>query len=373
MGGLGILYLDTAFSSFGGLAAAFARSVAPAALAEWLPRRDALPACAWVERDTEGHEESLTRFYLTFFFRFKTDDNDDYNDDGGAGVEACAVTDWAILFWMYGLVHTVSWTVRWTIFEPAFRLHFRGAPAYRLEDPKAMALFSQNCTATLFHLLSAYFAFRVLATKSWLYNEGEWFQRSAVIALDLKFFYLLYAARYMSDTVSIMHEHRRSDTTAYVIHHIATVLLVLASAFTGYTKAGGVLMFFMDWADLPMLVAKTFKYLSSDRADLYQFLSDRLFEVFAIVFIATRNIMFPYFVYVAVNSVDDGDGHATLRLAMKVLLVTLVLLMFYWFGLILQAAAYRRYENKGNIDDIREEGVQLIRQRAVIHGKEKKS
>ena len=153
-------------------------------------------------------------------------------------------------------------------------------------------------------------------------------------------------------------EHRRSDTPAYAVHHFVTIFLVLLSAHAHYTKAGGVLMYILDWADPFLLAAKASKYLSRHPADFFQFASDRLFEMFAVVFVVTRNIMFTYVVYTAVVSHDEEEEKedATVRLLLKGMLVILAFLMLYWLGLILQAAAYQRF-NRGNVDDIREDEV----------------
>jgi len=334
-------FLDTAMNSFAGLLVAFVCSVAPGSLAAWLPDFQLPSACTHgIDVDTG---ETSTQFFLEMAW-----DTDNI----------CAATDWVILFWLYGMVYGFSWGIRWAVFEPFYRFHFRAKPSTgSIENVKEMQNFSQTCSACLFHVLSAYFSYQILSPKSWLYEQEQWFKTDSVVSQDLKFYFLLYATRYMSDVVSLFHEHPRSDTPAYAIHHVVTVVLVLISAHTNYIKAGGLIMFCMDWADPFMLAAKACKYLSSDRSDVYQFLSDRLFELFAIAFVGTRNILFTYVVYVALVADDSGNGDAGTRLILKALLGVLVILMTYWLGLILQAYAYQRFENKGNINDIREEGV----------------
>ena len=91
------------------------------------------------------------------------------------------------------------------------------------------------------------------------------------------------------------------DTFAYAIHHVATVALVLFSAHAGVTRIGGVVMFFFDWADPFLLVAKALVYLSRKPTDMYQWWADRLFETFAVAFFLTRNLMFNYVVFVCVS------------------------------------------------------------------------
>jgi len=367
------LYFDTARVSFSGLSGAFAQSVLPAAWASALwarhqnydsndgeaaTRNTNRNTCLWITKnDADGEVELTSRFYLHTAAA-------SYSDD----TQPCAGTDWLILFWLFGIVHTISWSTRWLLFEPYYRYHYRRTTAQHhqvsiKDDSKDMQNFSQSCTACLFHTLSAYFAYRVLSTRAWLYQQDQWFRvdddSSAAVGADLKFYYLLYAARYLSDAVSLLFEHPRSDTPAYAVHHFVTIGLVLLSAHAHYTKAGGVLMYILDWADPFLLAAKASKYLSSHPADVFQFASDRLFEMFAVVFVATRNIMFTYVVYIAVVSQDDDNADkedATIRLLLKGMLVILAFLMVYWLGLILQAAAYQRF-HRGNVDDIREDEV----------------
>lgn len=107
-------------------------------------------------------------------------------------------------------------------------------------------------------------------------------------------------------------------------------------------------MLFLDWADPPMLVAKTFRYLSTDPNDKCQFWADRFFELFAVGFVVTRNIMFTY---VAWRGMVDfsNDG---VNLLIKGFLIVLVLLMKFWLWLIIRAAMHQ-VMNDGNVDDIR--------------------
>jgi hypothetical protein len=215
----------------------------------------------------------------------------------------------------------------------------------------SMVNFSRALTASLFHGASAYFAFATLYQKDWLRDKTRWFRTTQSVDPDFKFYYLLYAAWYMSDSISFFFESKRSDSFAYAIHHVATVLLVLLSAQAGYTFAGGVIMFFFDWADPFILLAKACKYLSIDSSDVFQFMADRLFEIFAVVFFLTRNVMYSYVVYAALT--DEHQEETTTRKILNTLLVVLALLMKYWLFLIIQAVIHR-CGNKGKVEDIRE-------------------
>jgi len=117
-------------------------------------------------------------------------------------------------------------------------------------------------------------------------------------------------------------------------------------------------MFFFDWADPPMLIAKSLVYLSKQPTDVYQICADLLFEDFAVTFFLTRNLLFNYVVYECLWRQDfaifDILPKAQVVL-LKSLLVVLVLLMTYWLYLIIKTAIFQLF-NRGNVDDIREHG-----------------
>lgn len=130
---------------------------------------------------------------------------------------------------------------------------------------------------------------------------------------------------------------------------------MLLSAQAGATRVGGVLMFFFDYADPPLLIAKAMVYLSRKRMDMYQFMADRLFELFAVAFFVTRNIMFNYVAYVILAYDHQLTSSMPFRqvVFLKSMIVVLVILMTFWLGLIIKAAIYQK-SNRGNADDIRE-------------------
>lgn len=136
-----------------------------------------------------------------------------------------------------------------------------------------------------------------------------------------------------------------------IIHHIATLGCVFASAGGGYHRYGGAIMFIFDWADLPLQSAKAFKYLSVSPDDNFQYIANRLFEVFAIVFTVTRSLMFNFIVY----TVHRDDVNPTIRsITARLLLILLAFLQTFWLTLLYKAVMKQR-ANGGNIEDIRED------------------
>lgn len=248
-----------------------------------------------------------------------------------------------VLLFQFLVIHAFSWWSRWLILEPMARICLGKPRATKSRVQK----FAQALIQTIFHVLSACCAWRILATQSWLLVPETWSQPGdPTVAPDLKFYYLLYAARYVSDTVSLWFEHGKSDTWAYAVHHVVSVALVLGSIMAGYIRIGCVIMFFMDWVDPFLLTAKMCRYLSSNPHDGYQFVANRLFEVFGILFFLTRNVLLIYVVWICVR--DFPQGARTL----KGLCVVLVMVQVFWLVSILQTARIQ-YTNKGNVDDFR--------------------
>jgi hypothetical protein len=131
-----------------------------------------------------------------------------------------------------------------------------------------------------------------------------------------------------------------------------TIGLILISAHVGYTIFGGVIMSFFDWGDIPLLMAKSCKYLSKQPDDFFQWLANRCFELFAVVFFLTRCCLYCYVVLCAVKNLPKNyKGNAS-----RLLLVILLGLQIYWMGLIVKAAQ-RQKKNRGNIEDVREDKV----------------
>ncbi|CAB9528451.1 LAG1 longevity assurance homolog [Seminavis robusta] len=271
----------------------------------------------------------------------------------------CAGLDWIVLLYLFLVVHCCSWFSRWLVWEPFAR--WRLGVSSNCGDAttkRKIENFSQSVNAASFHILSSIFVWRILSQKEWLWSTEAWGDPTALSSIepDFKFYYLLYAARYISDMLSLYYENKRSDTLAYAIHHVATVALVLLSGHVGLTRVGGVIMFFFDWTDPFMLIAKALVYLSRKPTDIYQWLADRLFELFAVSFFLTRNLMFSCVVYVVFqyDFNDYPEIPATAAFILKSMLIVLELLMTFWLVLIIKAAI-NQLSNEGNVEDIRED------------------
>jgi hypothetical protein len=241
-----------------------------------------------------------------------------------------------------------------------------------------------NLTATFFFTMSAIIAYRLFGQEPWLYQPNTWLHDRNHVHVDqtvtaaIKCYYLLYAARFVSDTISLPFEVGRTTTTFLValVHHGVTLSLIASAIYGHYIRGAAVIMFFFDWADPPLLLAKVCKYLHDalmvDEMVLYQedgttttaaqkkttrttiilsWFANRLFEIFAIVFFISRNGLYSFVTYTFWRTLPPE------AITERTTLILLMALQTYWAILIVQAAT-RRQESGGTVQDVREEDKQ---------------
>lgn len=297
----------------------------------------------------------------------------------------CAGSDWIVVLIMGILIHILSWWGRWLLWEPLAAWRIRSLKTTTTLDPSTKERFGMTMTSILFHTTSAIFVFALLTRTEWLYRPKDWSANilQKTIEPDFKFYYLLYLSRYCSDSISMFFEDRRRDQFLQMMYHhigkyihtyihttlflfpypsltqcystrlysyLVTIGLIVCSSLAGFTRYGGVIMFFFDWADLPLLSAKACKYLSTSAQDGLQSMANRLFQVFAVVYTLTRSVMYNFVVYTAIRDLPVTQAGHTARF----LLLALAALQTFWLKLLFQAIQ-KQIANGGNVEDIRED------------------
>jgi ceramide synthetase len=106
---------------------------------------------------------------------------------------------------------------------------------------------------------------------------------------------------------------------------------------TGFFRIGTVILLIHEVSDPFMEIAKMFFYLNYKQA------ADIFFALFAIVFIITRNLIFPYYVIASIPKYcyhEDGSdipyGKGYIRDSAFIALCILEVLHIYWAALILK-------------------------------------
>ena len=266
--------------------------------------------------------------------------------------DPCRGLDWYILAYLTVIVHAVSWGQRWLVWEPGARVIAK-AMDHASFDRETCRKVSMNLTECFFFVTSGVFAFLLFAQEWWLYQPEVWMKGrdQMLVPAATKFYYLLYMARFVSDFISLFFEVGRTPVTLLVscIHHVVTLGLIAVAIAGNYVRAAAVIMFFFDWADPPLLLAKTCKYMSVHPTDAFQTAANRLFEVFAVTFFLSRNVIYNYVTFQFLKYLD-----ARRDVWEHVFLLSLAALQTYWLALIVQAVV-RQSANNGNVEDVREE------------------
>ncbi|KAI5453838.1 Sphingosine N-acyltransferase lag1 [Naganishia albida] len=129
-----------------------------------------------------------------------------------------------------------------------------------------------------------------------LLQSNEWPFSSAYLWRDYpntplsrltKFYYLAQLGFWCHQLFVINVEERRKDHWQMYTHHCITILLVVGSYWTNFTRVGGVIMVLMDFCDILLPLAKMFRYFRLPAATV-----DATFVIFLLSWLVTRQIGF---------------------------------------------------------------------------------
>ena len=257
----------------------------------------------------------------------------------------------------------LNWALRLIIARPLanFLLATPDRPTRAFR--RMVVKFSQACLELLVYGSFALIGLVIVPSQPWFWPSKHWWIGFAdggheVMRDDLRCYYLLYGARYVAGFVNVLLEPKRKDF----------VEMLLASrrdggrawAFPTYMDGigWGVVMLLLDPADVPLHLAKMFKYVSDAResrdkklAQRCTFCADRVFELFALVFLVTRIAMYPYVCWSAHVEATRYFPKGLPEWTCVALLWTLYGLQCYWFYLIIKVAV--RMMATGRAEDVR--------------------
>uniref|UniRef100_A0A8C4ZN53 Ceramide synthase 3 n=1 Tax=Gadus morhua TaxID=8049 RepID=A0A8C4ZN53_GADMO len=169
--------------------------------------------------------------------------------------------------------------------------------------------------------------------KEWFYDTRQvWtgFPKQSMLESQY-WYYVLEMSFYGSLLFSITFDVKRKDFKEQIVHHLATLTLLSFSWCVNYIRIGTLVMLVHDSSDVLLESAKLFNYAKWERT------CNALFVVFAIVFMVTRLIIFPFWlihctwVY-PVEHYPPFFGYYFFN----VMLVVLLLLHIFWAYLILR-------------------------------------
>ncbi|KAL7904713.1 longevity assurance proteins LAG1/LAC1 [Trichoderma velutinum] len=114
---------------------------------------------------------------------------------------------------------------------------------------------------------------------------------SREISGTMKFYFLTQLAFWLQQMLVVHIEKQRKDYWLTIVHHFATISLVVASYAYHFTRVGNLTLIIMDVVDLIFPLAKCAKYLG------YRKLCDGLFGIFVVIWLATRHVFFLMVIY----------------------------------------------------------------------------
>ena len=105
------------------------------------------------------------------------------------------------------------------------------------------------------------------------------------VSSDVWCYYMMELSFYWSLSISQFFDVRRKDFLEMMIHHNATILLMMFSWTDHFTRIGTLVMILHDMADPLLELAKMFRYVN------YQRTCDSIFGVFSLVWVITRSVL----------------------------------------------------------------------------------
>ncbi|XP_062869084.1 ceramide synthase 2 [Trichomycterus rosablanca] len=201
------------------------------------------------------------------------------------------------------------------------------------ERPGVLKKFREASWRFVFYLGSLIGGLVALYDKSWFYDLREvWNGYPKQSMLESQYwYYILEMSFYWSLLFSITFDVKRKDFKEQIVHHLATLSLLAFSWCGNYIRAGTLVMLVHDAADVFLESAKVFNYAK------WQKTCDGIFTLFAIVFMVTRLVIFPFWI-IHCTWVYPPDYYPVFfgYYFLNSMLIILLMLHIFWAYLILR-------------------------------------
>lgn len=258
---------------------------------------------------------------------------------------------WVLAVFTIG-IFLANWGIRLILVFPVARI-FLG-----MRDDQ-LVKFARSVMEALIYGSFAAIGIAIVPSQPFSWPSENWWKNFStgehlIMRSDLRCYYLLYGARYLQAAVTVVLEPMQKDFVEMMVHHIVTIGVIYVSYLHGWNRVGVMVMVLLDPADVPLHLAKLCKYTAEKTGkQMWQFMADRLFEVFAVLFFVTRLVMFGYVCWS--SHLESGNFFPKTPAAWTcvLLLYLLLILQIYWFSLIVKVAI-QLVSGKG-VEDIRDD------------------
>jgi len=149
--------------------------------------------------------------------------------------------------------------------------------------------FSETAFRWSYYLPMWLYGLSTLLKKPWFYDVTEcWVNYPHhTMDRDVWWYYMIQLSFYISLSFSQFVDAKRKDFWQMLVHHFATIFLLVLSWTSHFTRVGTLVLLLHDCIDPWLETAKLAKYLKMQK------LCDSLFFGFAVTWITTRLIIFP--------------------------------------------------------------------------------
>lgn len=203
------------------------------------------------------------------------------------------------------------------------------------DKPTTLIKFCENTWRFIYYTTAFIFGVFVLQGKPWLWDITECWKSypHQGYTSDIWWYYMIQLSFYWSLCISQFYDVKRKDFWQMFIHHLATISLLCFSWICNFHRVGSLVLVVHDAADCLLDLAKLLKYMR------WQKTCDIIFAVFTIVWIITRDGLFPF--WIIRSTIFDSPGYLEMFPAYYVfnfLLLVLFVLHILWTYLIFRVA-----------------------------------
>ncbi len=211
---------------------------------------------------------------------------------------------------------------------------------------KKITKFVEAVWRFVFYAIFVYYGFDALfvpETAEWVtdtkkhWDGWPYYDGTGGLSDTVKLYYMVELGSYLHQLMWT--EVSRADSIEMIVHHLATIGLVVLSWLTNFCRVGSSILLLHDLADIFLESAKTFNYISKAKDGSRAWASplcDFFFAGFATVFFISRLIIYPrYILYSVLVEVPTFLGPAWFGYYIFcALLILLQVLHIFWFYMI---------------------------------------
>ncbi|XP_040267862.1 ceramide synthase 2 [Bufo bufo] len=160
------------------------------------------------------------------------------------------------------------------------------------DRPSLQKKFREASWRFTYYLLAFIAGIAILIDKPWFHDLREvWkdFPKQTMLPSQY-WYYMIELGFYWSLLFRVAFDVKRKDFKEQIVHHVATLVLISFSWCANYIRVGTLVLVIHDASDFFLESAKMFNYAG------WKETCNNLFVVFALVFIITRIIIFPFWI-----------------------------------------------------------------------------